>query len=479
MQDIETQLARVWNADARTTAQESWRCYATGAVRACIAMTWAAVSMDIITKIGHLADDGDSNAQAFRAKVEDAQSHGLKPAGVQAMLAIERTLLDKAVEFELVDDTEQQALERIREDRHLCVHPSLRPGGQLFDPAPDVARAHLAVALNALLVHPPTQGGKLLDKFKDYICDPAHVYAPDYIRRVYYDNVRTSTRKNLVKFAAKHAILELDPGGRLPADLHSDRMAGALEAFAHRDRGLVTEALLENASHFQHLDSDALWRCMARLGAQDYFWELVDDGMRSKLEKLVEARATPSVTMDSYTAAVWATVQNPRARAALPVLESRFAELWWVNRLAVITAHPAAYFVPAIVTLLEESGSWRNSEQIGDTLLTHASHLTVQTLREVLEAWQNNDQCAGANRMARTARHLFDLTEHLGTARFPVFARFQQAIAANAQRNGAGEWYYYRGLEEALLSVGAISNPTPYVAPTSPTAVLPPLADDE
>lgn len=79
------------------------------------------------------------------------------------------------MEFELIDSIGSRELERIREDRNLCAHPSLRMLGDVYEPRPEVARGHLAVALTTLLTHPPTQGRKVLDEFGAYICDPFFV----------------------------------------------------------------------------------------------------------------------------------------------------------------------------------------------------------------------------------------------------------------------------------------------------------------
>jgi hypothetical protein len=63
----------------------------------------SAVSADIIVKLVRLADEGDAGAQVFRNAVTDAQDKGLTSGGVSAMQKIEASLVDKAVEFELID----------------------------------------------------------------------------------------------------------------------------------------------------------------------------------------------------------------------------------------------------------------------------------------------------------------------------------------------------------------------------------------
>ncbi|GAA3216947.1 hypothetical protein ACFO1B_15735 [Dactylosporangium siamense] len=165
MTDLERQVSRVWSADVRRLIDEATRCYNAGAIRASIVATWTAVIADIIDKVIELADGGDADAQRFRATVENARDLGITTAGVQAMQKIEDGLLALAQRFELVDSVAARELERIREDRNLCVHPPLRRHGETYDPRPEVARAHLAVALTTLLVHPPTQGRRVVEDF--------------------------------------------------------------------------------------------------------------------------------------------------------------------------------------------------------------------------------------------------------------------------------------------------------------------------
>jgi len=125
---------------------------------------------DLIDKITRLADGGDLDARAFRTDVDAAQAHGIKPEGVRAMQKIEDKLLAEAERFELIDSIGKRELGRIREDRNLCVHPSLRHLGEVYEPRPEVARGHLAIALSTVLTHPPTQGRKVLDEFTAYVC---------------------------------------------------------------------------------------------------------------------------------------------------------------------------------------------------------------------------------------------------------------------------------------------------------------------
>lgn len=72
--------------------------------------------------------------------------------------------------------------------------------------------------------------------FTAYIYDPFFVPTLPHIQATFFDRVRVATRRTLVRFAAKHAVLEIGPIGQLPAAEHADRMAAALRALAGRDR---------------------------------------------------------------------------------------------------------------------------------------------------------------------------------------------------------------------------------------------------
>lgn len=215
MNNIEADIARVWNRGSRPLVDEAWRCYNAGAIRASIAATWTAVIADIAVKITYLADDGDPAAMIFAERINQAQRQGLEREGVQAMQRIESGLLDKALEFEFIDSIDRQSLERIQQDRNLCVHPSLRPFSETYSPPPAVARAHLVVALDALLVHPPTQGIRMRQVYLDFTCATSFAATTAHIQSTFYDRVRSATRRGITNIAAKHAVLELDPDGRL------------------------------------------------------------------------------------------------------------------------------------------------------------------------------------------------------------------------------------------------------------------------
>lgn len=454
MIDLENLLTQVWDPDTRPLAEEAWRCYNAGAIRASIAATWTAVTADIISKLVQLADDGDAGALAFRSEVTKAQDKSINQDGVRAMQTIEASLLDKATEFELIDSIGQRELGRIREDRNLCVHPSLRSFSEVYEPRPEVARGHLAVALTTLLIHPPTQGGRVLDAFLDYTCDPSFVPAASHIQTVFYDRVRTAARTNIAKLAAKHALRELDPDGRLPAIEYANRCAVVLSAFAQRDRDLVRSALASQRENFHRLDGEAQLRALVRLGDQDYFWNIVDNPLAEKFHALLSNIRTTGgwEPLRSDIAACLAMVSSSEARERLPVLVERFAALPLHHRMNVVAARPDPYFVPAVLAFLEEAGSWRVGEQAGQLLVQHSYYLDITQLQAALRAWAANHECRTAVQMPELAVVFFRNTSYLGPAQPPAFVEFLNRVQSLAEEGDS--YYRYPALEEVLRASG-------------------------
>ncbi len=454
--DLETLVAQVWSPDVRPLAEEAWRCYNAGAIRASIAATWSAVSADIIVKLIRLADEGDKRAQAFRTQVTDAQDKGLTSGGVSAMQKIEASLVDKAVEFELIDTIGKRELDRIREDRHLCAHPSLRPGGEVYNPRPEAARGHLAIALATLLVHPPTQGGKLLEEFQNFICDPLFAPSPPHIRAAFHDRVRAGTRKSIIRVAAKAAMLELDPDGRMPADAHADRMAIALRAFAEEARDMVRDAVGEARERLQVLDGAVQLRVLVRMADDDYFWTSVDQPLAARFQALLDVPIMVGQwdPLPPETASRLALVGSAYVRGRLPGLSDRFDQLSDFHRRQVIAVRPSEYFVPKVIELLGTAGGFRSGEEVGRLLVLHAAFLSVESLREALTAWYDNDQCRSASDMPGLAVQLVHATAHLGTARGPLFTDFVTKCEVSA---GVGEYYSYPDVKTTLSNLGLLA----------------------
>ncbi len=450
MNNIEADIARVWNRGSRPLVDEAWRCYNAGAIRASIAATWTAVIADIAVKITYLADDGDPAAMIFAERINQAQRQGLEREGVQAMQRIESGLLDKALEFEFIDSIDRQSLERIQQDRNLCVHPSLRPFSETYSPPPAVARAHLVVALDALLVHPPTQGIRMRQVYLDFTCATSFAATTAHIQSTFYDRVRSATRRGITNIAAKHAVLELDPDGRLERIRYADRSAEVLRALALRDGDLVRGEVMALRERFRTASSNVQRRALARLGDQDFFWDMLDDPLIQHLNALVGESPSSSEyeQLNEATASALALVAIDSVRLHLPALEQHLERLSAIQLASVIAARPDPFFAPHVVDLLKRATNWRFGEQVGRLLIAHAPMLTIEQLAEALQNWAHNIDCRSASEMPAAAVEVLHSTDHLGSERFDLFRSFLDDVRMYI--SGQDDYYTYPALEEAL-----------------------------
>jgi len=53
--------------------------------------------------------------------------------------------------FEMIGTRECEDLERIRTDRHLCAHPAFTKESLLFNPSPELVRAHILHVITHVL----------------------------------------------------------------------------------------------------------------------------------------------------------------------------------------------------------------------------------------------------------------------------------------------------------------------------------------
>jgi hypothetical protein len=228
------------------------------------------------------------------AKVEAARAAGISADGLRDMQEVERICLATAVTLDVLDDVTARELERLREDRHLCVHPSLRGFGKPYAPGAEYARAHLAVALEGLLTQPPVQGRKALPQLVAYVTDPQFVPSPAHMTHVFYEQVRPTTRRQLIELAVKHAILALPvdqpPGGEVVAE----RMYQVLLAYVARDREAVKLAISRVMDRLAALDSAALSSAIGRVGQLDVLWETLPAPLADRIADMLKAAPLPT-----------------------------------------------------------------------------------------------------------------------------------------------------------------------------------------
>lgn len=447
MLDLEAGISRVWNPDLRAIVGEAQQCYNSGAARAAIVLTWSAVCADLIEKISRLADDGEKAAEEVSKQIDQLRAQHNAQA-VKLMQDVERSLLDTAEKLELIDFVEHRELERLREDRHLCAHPSMRPLGEPYAPTLEYARAHLATALEALLVHPPVQGRNALRRFQELIDEDAFTPDAEYLIHRFYERVKPAARRQIIALAAKHAMLELDVPGQ-DARRVADRMAECLMAFATRDRELVRTVLETVAERLSTSPPGIQVTAVGRLADLDVFWSAVHTSTFRNVDQQIQLinPEEDNVTDDDFR--LMSTVAIDVARAKLPGLEGLFRRLSSADVTRLVAHRPGTYFVEHLPRILEEAPSFRGAEsRTQRAVLPSARFLSVDSLQAVLTAWAENYQCREAGDMVKYSVDLFHATKHLRPHDLAVWRAFLEAVQ---DAEPSTDYYSYQDLAELVL----------------------------
>ncbi|MFJ8041438.1 hypothetical protein ACIRBX_13130 [Kitasatospora sp. NPDC096147] len=439
MINLEELVTRVHTPEVRQFAHDAYRAYASGIHRAAIVLTWTAVCADVMAKARVLADDGEPEATEVTKKVEEAQRLAAstdskeRRSSVELMGAVERGMVDTALKLELIDFSQRIQLDRLQEDRNQSAHPSLRPLGEQYEPTSDYARAHLVAALDALLIHPPSQGRKLILSFGTHVADPAFVLHRGHLAHTYFDRVRPSARLRVVEFAAKFAALQVeDPAVPVPAGLFADRMADCLRCFADQDVTVVEKALAKQMDRLAAAQPGVQLAALARLGDLPAFWKVVPETLRGLFEaRIVKIGEKGSSLADFLTPdedKVLALVTYPELRKTFPRLEKAFAGLGVHTRATVINQRPDPYYTSHLPGLVSDVGSF----DLGDFVMTCAvipcaPFLDRESLQALLRAWWDNSQCWG-RRVNGELEETYEATAHLGPDRDAVWKPFVEEL---------------------------------------------------
>jgi hypothetical protein len=143
--DLDELVLRCRDERARSYIAEAVGCYRASAYRSAIVATWIAVCYDIIDKLRELSLAGDKAAEEVLEMLDAARRANDLPR----TLKLERELIDLARDrFELISHLEHVDLERLREDRNRCAHPSLISDEVKFSASAELARTHIRERLH-------------------------------------------------------------------------------------------------------------------------------------------------------------------------------------------------------------------------------------------------------------------------------------------------------------------------------------------
>jgi hypothetical protein len=283
--DIEVLTLRCRSEQSKTYISDAVLCYRSGAYRATIVSVWIAVIFDLVDKIRELSVAGESRAvviwnkyEKYIQQIEDGNDQGIKGA-----LEFERELIGICrKELQFFDQQQMVDLERLREDRHRCAHPSFQRIGEPYRPSAEQARLHLTNAVSHVLSQPPVQGKAQLARLQSLV---GSAYFPlDVGQAVTQLRASALGRANE---ALVNAFIDMAVFGYFKQDspMYWKEQAGAaLEAVLEMYRPQAETRLIKQFNRVLHDASDAeLGRAILLVASVSTSWRFLEQPSKEKI----------------------------------------------------------------------------------------------------------------------------------------------------------------------------------------------------
>lgn len=439
--DIDTLCLAVRDRESRRLISEAITAYRGGALRSAIMSTWIAVAYDIISKARELAAQGDAAPRAFIDELDLAIDH----RDVRKLQSIERDLLNIANDkLLLLAPHEYDALKRMQEDRNLCAHPAFVVEDELYQPTPELVRAHHVHALQYLLVHAPLQGKSAVARFEVDVLSPSFPTSSQdigmYVRSKYLDRAKDVLVTNLIK-----GLLTAPFGTERAKFIGKERLlAQTLREVAGAKTAIYDQVVPQFVARlFEAVGDDVLLKICTFLEADARIWTWISEPVRLRVRTLLASATLPD--LKAYSA--FDAFAIPELAA---VLMARFDVFDQTTQISVIADNPRREFVEPAIAIYSHAGGWRQSEMLGQVLMVRlAPFFTADDIRRVLEAVTENGQISEASGTAAILSTVFELTRPVLNEARPHWRNFVDAMTAQ-QRRDATAHYAYPGIRALL-----------------------------
>ena len=439
--DIDVLALAVRDNESRRLIGEAITAYRGGALRSAIVSTWIAVAYDVIAKARELAMQGEPAPQAFVKELDDA----IDAHDKRKLQTFEAELITKAdSDLQLLAPHENEAFLRLKQDRNLCAHPAFVVEDELYQPSPELVRAHIVHALQYLLVHAPLQGKSAIARFGADLLSPSFPTTRKeisaFIRTRYLDRAKDVLVINLLK-----AIVS-GPFGSEKARYASKirTLALSLREIANAKTQIYDSVMPEYvAQKFESVADDTLLRICPFLANDPRIWDWLKESDLTRIKRLLE-------TVDVETLKACAAFDAIAIRPVSETLFSRFDNFEEAVQISIIVEHPSKELVGRGIQIYAKAASFRHAEQLGQSVILQlAECFDSADVEAVLKTASDNVQIRNAHGTPDILERLFDKTiSFLGESR----PHWEEFVREQIDRMGGdlSEYYSYPGLQERL-----------------------------
>lgn len=453
--DLDELCQMVRNSNSKTYLKEAITSYRAGAYRAAVTLTWIAVCVDIVEKIRELSLGNDAPARAIEVRL-----NGILPTDVVGMLAFERQVLDIACnELELISPIEKAHLERLKDDRNVCAHPTFSTDGTQFSPLPEVARAYIVQAASFLLINPPMKGKVVVDRLfhlvneESFPVDDENAFAVLSSDK-FLGRVKDSSVKNFGIILLKRLFRD----ATVLSDDALNRLCSALGAISRMKPEIYADVLTSKLSQMlAETNDELLKRVFPFLFRRIETWRYIEGALVIRLQGLIRAlNVTELISFKlSALASMNPTIDTP--------FQARVEQLEDADLRVLVGGSPSKALRKKAVRVFTGSGSFASAYSNGSKyLLPHAAYLYDEDLRELLTGSRNNrrfriNQILEAGGIEEIFCQTYLDSKNLAASHSQIWKEFWDAVSE--------EGYRFHELQGLLIEDGVIPAPAAPEAP--------------
>jgi hypothetical protein len=390
--NLDELIQNVRNAHAKNYINESVAAYRTGAYRASLITTWIAVCVDIIEKVRELGLSEDPAAKKYVEQLDKIQ-----PNDPRGMLDFEREILNIACdELQLISTIEKSHLERLKDDRNICAHPTFSDDGSQFTPPAELALSYIVQAANYLLIHPPVKGKVIVQRLYELINEPSF---PENEEKAYsllssennLGRVKDSGVRNLAIVILKRVFR--DETGISPVLLN--RLSASLSVIYRLYPDIYNDVITTKlGSMLSEANDTKLKRIFPFLRLRTELWSKVERSERVRIEGLIHSMEHEDITKFQVTKLAEV---NSDIRSHLIDKLNRIND---ADKVKIIAAYPCLFLKDLAINLFSQSLSFDSAEHRGNKLLLPLSpNFNDSDLEKVLKGSLENTSSYGINQI--------------------------------------------------------------------------------
>jgi hypothetical protein len=442
LSDLDELCHKVRNIYSKKYLEEAIASYRTGAYRAAIITTWVGVCVDIIEKVRELSISGDSLSKSIEDRLNKIQ-----PNNITEMLAFEKEILDIACDqLELISVIEKGHLERLKNDRNLCAHPTFSIDGVQFNPSPELTRSYIVHAANYLLINAPVKGKVIIERLFELVHEESF---PDDDEKAYAvlssDNylgkVRESSIRNFTIILLKRLFKD-DDELQYKLLIKISVTLGVIE----RINPMIYKEVINSKLNtiLAETNDKQLKRVLPFLIKRNDLWNKIQAAIIIRIEGLIAAMSVEEFT--KYRVLQLASL-NSQINS---VVQSQIEKYDYDNLNKLLKASPSIVLSKHAIDQFIKSGSFDSANRNGtEIILPHSEFFNDSDMKLLLDGillnkvW-NINQILNASGIEDVLCQLYQITKKKVIKHAILWKDFFISVS---ERN-----YEYVNLKELLIS---------------------------